>query len=396
MAIDYPSGLLATAGSLVQNGVPSPYRSTSNFNIPFMLGFLPSAISALGNLWSNNKQQDLSRENMAQQWQMMLANQNFNRYEAMNARSWQEKMVSQYRQYNDPSEQMKRLEAAGLNPALMYGSLQDMNTSPSGSPQASSSGSYSPVSMPLSNYSDTAMQMAQIDVLKSQAEKNRADAGLSSSSSDTTDQLRDGLVKTQEAEWLVKVKEAGWTDQQIQESAKRIDVFDEQMKALRASVDETRARIENLEEDTISKSIDNVYRSSWWNSQIRQLSTQADLNSVNARKVVMLLALEAANLRADSADKLSRALLNGKLSSYYESMKVSNDTYRVDIIPRLKTNLILQNNTLHFDLGQAQKFNTVERIVNMTSQAVGSAGNLLFGGAQLSKLVPPVRVAGFR
>lgn len=393
MAINYPSGLLATAGSLVQNVVPSPYFST--FNIPSMLGFLSSGISALGNLWSNNKQQDLSRENMAQQWKMMLANQNFNRYEAMAARSWQEKMIAQYRQYNDPSEQMKRLEAAGLNPALMYGSIQDMNTTPSGNPQASSGGSYSPVSMPLSNYSDTAMQMAQIDVLKSQAEKNRADAGLSSSNADTTNQLRDGLVKTQEAEWQVKVKEAGWTDQQVQESAKRIDVFDEQMKALKASVDETRARIENLEEDTVSKSIDNVYRSSWWNEQIRQLATQADLNSANARKVVMLLALEAANLQADTADKLSRVLLNGKLASYYESMKVSNDTYRVDILPRLKTNLILQNNTLHFDLGQAQKFNTVERIVNMSSQAVGAAGNLLFGGAQLSKFVPPVRVAGF-
>lgn len=361
-----------------------------------MLGFLSSGISALGNLWSNNKQQDLSRENMAQQWKMMLANQNFNRYEAMAARSWQEKMVSQYRQYNDPSEQMKRFEAAGLNPALMYGSIQDMNTTPSGNPQASSGGSYSPVSMPLSNYSDTAMQMAQIDVLKSQAEKNRADAGLSSANAETTKQLRDGLVKTQEAEWQLKVKEAGWTDQQIDESAKRMDLFDEQMKALKASVDEARARIENLEEDTVSKSIDNVYRSSWWNEQIRQLSTQADLNSANTRKVVMLLALEAANLQADTADKMSRVLLNGKLGSYYESMKLSNDTYRVEIIPRLKTNLILQNNTLHFDLGQATKFNTAERIVNMASQAVGAAGSLLFGGAQISKLVPPARVAPVR
>ena len=113
MAINYPAGLLATAGSLFQNGVASPYRSTSNFNIPSMLGFLSTGLSTLGNFWSNNKQQDLAYDNMANQWKMMLSNQNFNRYEAMAARSWQEKMISQYRQYSSPSEQMKRFEEAG-------------------------------------------------------------------------------------------------------------------------------------------------------------------------------------------------------------------------------------------------------------------------------------------
>lgn len=358
------------------------------FNIPSMLGFLSSGVSALGNLWSNDQQQKLTRENMAQQWQMMLANQNFNRQEAMSARNWQEKMIAQYRQYNSPSEQMKRFEEAGLNPALMYGSIQDTNTTPSGSPQASSNDSYSPVSMPLSNYSDTAMQMAQIDVLRSQAEKNRADAGLSGSNAETVDQLRDGLVKTQYAEWIFKNTSSKWNSQQIEESAKRMNEIDENIKVLRQMVDESRARIENLEEDTVSKSINNVYKSSWWNETIRNISSQADLNVATTRKVVLLMALEAANMQADTSNKLSQSLLNGKLGSYYESMKLSNDAYRVDIIPRLKTNMILQNNTLHFDLGQAKKFNTAERIVNMVSQSTNAVGSLLFGGAQLSKLLP--------
>lgn len=388
MATNYPSGLLATAGSLVQNGVVSPYRSTSNFNIPSMLGFLSSGLSTLGNFWSNNKQQDLAYENMANQWKMMLSHQNFNRNEAMAARSWQEKMVSQYRQYSSPSEQMKRFEEAGLNPALMYGSIQDTNVSPSGNPQASSGGSYSPVSMPLNNYSDTAMQMAQIDVLKSQAEKNRADAGLSVANTETTEQLRDGLVKTQYAEWILKGTASGWNEQQIKESARKMDEMNENMKVLRQMVEESKSRIDNLEEDTVSKSIDNVYKSSWWNEQIRQLSTQADLNTATTRKIVLLMALEAANIQSDTSNKLAQSLLAGKLGSYYDSMRKSTDTYRLDIIPRLKTNMVLQNNTLYFDLGQAKKFNTAERIVNMASQGTSAVGSLLFGGAQLSKLLP--------
>lgn len=388
MATNYPSGLLATSGSLFQHGVASPYRSSSNFNIPSMLGFLSSAISSLGNLWSNNQQQDLARENMANQWKMMLSNQSFNRHEAMAARSWQEKMIAQYRQYSSPSEQMKRFEEAGLNPALMYGSIQDTNVSPSGNPQASSNGSYSPVSMPLNNYADTAMQMAQIDVLKSQAEKNRADAGLSVANASTTEQLRDGLVKTQYAEWSLKDSATNWNEQQIKESARKMDQMNENMKVLRQMVEESKARIENLEEDTVAKSIDNVYRSSWWNEQIRQLSTQADLNSATTRKVVLLMALEAANIQADTSNKLAQSLLAGKLGSYYDSMRQSTDTYRLEIIPRLKTNMILQNNTLHFNLGQAKKFDTAERIVNMVTQGTNAVGSLLFGGAQLSKFLP--------
>lgn len=388
MAINYPSGLLATAGSLVQNGVSSPYRSTSNFNIPSMLGFLSSGLSTLGNFWSNNKQQDLAYDNMANQWKMMLSNQNFNRYEAMAARSWQEKMISQYRQYSSPSEQMRRFEEAGLNPALMYGSIQDTNMSPTGNPQASTGGSYSPVSMPLNNYADTAMQMAQIDVLKSQAEKNRADAGLSVADTETTQQLRDGLVKTQYAEWILKGTSSNWNEQQIKESARKMDEMNENMKVLRQMVEESKSRVDNLEEDTVSKSIDNVYKSSWWNEQIRQLSTQADLNTATTRKIVLLMALEAANIQADTSNKLAQSLLAGRLGSYYDSMRKSTDTYRLEIIPRLKTNMVLQNNTLYFDLGQAKKFNTAERIVNMVSQGTNAAGNLLFGGAQLSKLLP--------
>lgn len=388
MAINYPPGLLATAGSLVQNGVSSPYRSTSNFNIPSMLGFLSSGLSTLGNFWSNNKQQDLAYDNMANQWKMMLSNQNFNRYEAMAARSWQEKMISQYRQYSSPSEQMRRFEEAGLNPALMYGSIQDTNMSPTGNPQASTGGSYSPVSMPLNNYADTAMQMAQIDVLKSQAEKNRADAGLSVADTETTQQLRDGLVKTQYAEWILKGTSSNWNEQQIKESARKMDEMNENMKVLRQMVEESKSRVDNLEEDTVSKSIDNVYKSSWWNEQIRQLSTQADLNTATTRKIVLLMALEAANIQADTSNKLAQSLLAGRLGSYYDSMRKSTDTYRLEIIPRLKTNMVLQNNTLYFDLGQAKKFNTAERIVNMVSQGTNAAGNLLFGGAQLSKLLP--------
>lgn len=389
-----PAGIVSGVSGFL-NGNTQPRNNS--FNPMSLLGLIGSGVSALGNLWSNNQQKQLAEQNMKQQWQMMLANQNFNRQEAMAARNWQEKMVASYRQYNDPSEQMRRFEEAGLNPALMYGSIQDTNTSPSGNPQASSNGSYSPVGMPLNNFGDTAMQMAQIDVLKSQAQKNRADAGLSVAHEDTENQMRDGLVKTQNSIWQLNevTRQGHETNNAI--LAKQLDNFDLTIDSLKTAIKEANARIANLESKTVGQDIDNVYKSSWWNESIRKISSEADLNVETTRKIVLLMALEAANIQADTSTKLTQGLLNGKLGSYYDSMKVSNDAYRVDIIPRLKTQMILQNNTLHFDLGQAKKFNTAERIVRMASDATGAAGSLLFGGAQMSKLLPrSVPSIGFR
>lgn len=59
-----------------------------------------------------------------------------NRREARKARAWQEKMLMQQNVYNLPINQRKRLEAAGINPNLAFGSAAStMSASVPGSPE---------------------------------------------------------------------------------------------------------------------------------------------------------------------------------------------------------------------------------------------------------------------
>jgi hypothetical protein len=76
--------------------------------------------------------------------------------------------------YNDPSQQMARLKKAGLNPALIYGS-GSANTGVAGSIAPSKPAPYN-IKDPVPSMLQTAMMTSQIDLQKSQAEKNRADA----------------------------------------------------------------------------------------------------------------------------------------------------------------------------------------------------------------------------
>ena len=76
--------------------------------------------------------------------------------------------------YNDPSQQMARLKKAGLNPALIYGSGAT-NTGVAGSIAPSKPAPYN-IKDPVPSMLQTAMLTSQIDLQKSQAEKNRADA----------------------------------------------------------------------------------------------------------------------------------------------------------------------------------------------------------------------------
>ncbi|UPW40933.1 DNA pilot protein [Sigmofec virus UA08Rod_6079] len=87
-------------------------------------------------------------------------------------------------EYNSPKNQIKRLKEAGLSTALMYsnGSSSLMAGDLSSVPQNSSAGTMSPARGEgyMAQVLNATKIEAEIDVLRSQAEKNRADAGFTS------------------------------------------------------------------------------------------------------------------------------------------------------------------------------------------------------------------------
>lgn len=117
-------------------------------------------------------------------------NNRFNHDEAILAYQRQRQLIDdqrayegEVRDYYSEVNQRKRFEEAGLNPYMMMngGSAGTIGagSSPSAPPSASAS---SPIPMQAQRYEwlqNMAMQSAQIDVLKSQANKNNSDASLS-------------------------------------------------------------------------------------------------------------------------------------------------------------------------------------------------------------------------
>lgn len=75
--------------------------------------------------------------------------------------------------YNTPKQQMQRLQEAGLNPNLIYGS--NANTGVAGSIAPSKPAPYN-IQNPVPSIMQSALLQSQIDLQQSQAEKNRADA----------------------------------------------------------------------------------------------------------------------------------------------------------------------------------------------------------------------------
>lgn len=129
-----------------------------------------SLINGIGNMFTASNTNNLNykmfkeankftaQENQKnRQWQEQMNNFNnvWNSHEAQLSRDWQEKMVAQENEFNSPVNQIRRMQEAGINPALLQMDGTIRSASPSGSPQASagsapsgaSAGSVSPPHM---------------------------------------------------------------------------------------------------------------------------------------------------------------------------------------------------------------------------------------------------------
>jgi hypothetical protein len=98
--------------------------------------------------------------------------------------------------YNTPAKQMERLQQAGLNPNLIYGSGQ-ANTGVAGSISASKPAPYN-IQNPVPSALNGALIQSQIDVNNSNRIKNLANAAQSKSSKEQIDALIGGKVKALE------------------------------------------------------------------------------------------------------------------------------------------------------------------------------------------------------
>ena len=191
---------------------------------------------------------------------------NFNLAQLQN--KWNLEQWNRENEYNSPAAMMKRLREGGLNPDLMYQNGTSGLTSAS-SPSMTAGAPSSPVDMSALGQKRTigdavhqglqdALVGAQIDVMKSQARKNNADAGGQEITNETLGQIN-------QATFYKIVAEAGLSREQTRVAEKTGDMlisqkqhFDKLIEEIDSKIDLNNANIANMSQQQLMARVDRL------------------------------------------------------------------------------------------------------------------------------------------
>lgn len=215
------------------------------------LGALDTLFSGVSSLFGARKQDYYQRR------QMSIANDYANQMFDRQIDFW-----NMQNDYNSPAQQMSRLEAAGLNPNLVYGNGSMANTSNSGMPSSSVPSNHGPsVSMPQSRLMQSYLMSIQgdsyragirrteedIEVLREQANKLRTEQLLNLSSVDARN-LSNRLLRETFAEEVERVRIANEeAKQRIAQSQSTEAVNYKTLEEIDARIAEKAAHIRSLD-----------------------------------------------------------------------------------------------------------------------------------------------------
>lgn len=151
-------------------------------------------------------------------------------------------------EYNNPAAQRKRLTDAGLNP-IYYG--LDGNSAGAGNAFTPATAQQASPTIPndFSGFGDAAMKFAQIRNLEASSKKMESDAGLSNEKSETERQLRSGQL-------VLLGQQIKLTESSTELNKASRDEKIANIDALRQSLDESKARIDNIRSEISQRQFD--------------------------------------------------------------------------------------------------------------------------------------------
>ncbi|UPW41723.1 DNA pilot protein [Peromfec virus RodF8_9] len=337
--------------------------------VPALIG---AAASVAGSIIGNSQSGSNVKSQLAAQSRENAINRQFNASEAEKNRQFQQSQIADYRAYNSPANQAKLMQEAGYHPMAALGQFGSMDAGISSGAQASSSGGISPVGYSPLDLSSVGQQIANIDLMRSQAEKNRADAHQSESEALSNDALRDGLVTLQniEVEYSPLLHEANIS--QMRAQVNHLNQLVEQSKEEIANI---AASTLNIREDTLSKSWDNAWKKATLDSRIRTEAARAGLTETQYKYEMASFALRLMNLQADTNDKLQSAFMKSSIGqTVLRDMDLKEKEY--DQFSGIRYTLMTrQNQRMIFDLKQDMKWDDklkTMQLINSTARDVGS------------------------
>ena len=386
---------------------PSFFQSYGNSLISGGAGIISGLFGALGQNIAINKQIKAQQEENEKN-----RTYNFNLAQLQN--KWNLEQWNRENEYNSPAQQMARLKAAGLNPDMMYQNGTSGLTAAS-SPSMTAGAPSSPVDMSALGQKRTigdaihqglqdALLGAQIDVMKSEARKNNAQAGGQEITNETLGQIN-------QATFYKIVSESALNREQKRVAEKTGDMLISQKQHFDKLVDEIDSKI-NLNDSTIA------------NMSQQQLMARVDrLLSVGSlamdfQKMLLDFGIRRDQLEAqkkvwsaeivklitsaknESADNYLNFLRFLKDAGYHSTLKdnLENLSYFYENIGKAEDGKGgLDLNSVDFDYKMTRAAQYSDGAVDFLTRLLTALGISLGAVAAASKLRPPKRPpTGFR
>ena len=240
---------------------PSFFQSYGNSLISGGAGIISGLFGALGQNIAINKQIKAQQEENEKN-----RTYNFNLAQLQN--KWNLEQWNRENEYNSPAQQMARLKAAGLNPDMMYQNGTSGLTAAS-SPSMTAGAPSSPVDMSALGQKRTigdaihqglqdALVGAQIDVMKSEARKNNAQAGGQEITNETLGQIN-------QATFYKIVSESALNREQKRVAEKTGDMlisqkqhFDKLVDEIDSKIDLNNANVANMSQQQLMARVDRL------------------------------------------------------------------------------------------------------------------------------------------
>lgn len=247
-------------------------------------GIGAAGLSLLGGIGSAVFSSNSSKSQINAQKEENQKNRDFNAEQASLARQYNTEMVQADRAYNDPNSVIDRLRAAGIHPALAYTQGTGINNVGVGSTgsQASANGSVGTSLPDYSGLARTGTSVASAIESIAGAQQKQALSALTAKETKWYDEVtRTGLLDTQAG---IRLK-GTMADLNV---AERVETL-QNVTNLEALYEETLARIENWDTDTLYKyrkaeaqDIDNAIRDSTMQYEIQMIKDKAKITTWQA------------------------------------------------------------------------------------------------------------------
>lgn len=279
-----------------------------------------SGISALGGLFTANSDQKAA---IRLQKQLLQAQQKFAHDEAALNRDFQKQMWDASNAYNDPSAQVSRLSAAGLNPALAYGGSMATAAPTSGSAASA------PGAPQVDMLSGKSLMAAQIANLAAQTEQIRAETKKTNADTDTAltfnkyqEQMLTGQVEALGIQVKTGLAGIKLTEQETKKSYQITQNLIKEGANLQATLDKLKAETANVKADTYSKRVETFLNSQRTEAMLKKMASETHLNYTQARTMVEQLLINSrvadSQISLNSATEAGITLTNGRIAFDFE------------------------------------------------------------------------------